>query len=216
LIRFSEIGSPILPTPMKPMVSISTPFFSLPRHAMSSDWSEKFTFTPNEPSISVHSRTSKLRSLLTTNGSADAMRRASSALRGAQDGQAIAGRRTGCGGERPGGEQHALLFQPDHVFEMLRQHCADLFGRRVAFGENHIELLSQHPLRELPDPVLSRRCHDAQPANPLPTGGPLADPGEAYAACGNGQRSRLRIGTGRAAANHRRFNAKVPRRGAGH
>ena len=49
-------------------------------HAMSSDWSEKFTFTPSEPSITVHSRTSKLRSLLTTNGSADAIVRASSAL----------------------------------------------------------------------------------------------------------------------------------------
>src|SRR4029079_17266613 len=108
---------------------------------MSSDWSEKFTFTPNEPSIKVHSRNSKLRSLLTTNGSADAMARASSALAarrmvrpspgrahagGAQEGQAVAGRGAGRGRERPGGEQDTVLFQADHVFEVLRQHRADL------------------------------------------------------------------------------------------
>ena len=62
---------------------------------MSSDWSEKFTFTPNEPSISVHSRTSKLRSLLTTNGSADAMVAGLVRACGAQDGQSVAGRRAG-------------------------------------------------------------------------------------------------------------------------
>ena len=62
---------------------------------MSSDWSEKFTFTPNEPSISVHSRTSKVRSLLTTNGSADAIGAGLVGAGGAQDGQPIAGRRAG-------------------------------------------------------------------------------------------------------------------------
>ena len=58
-----------MPTPTKPMVSIdvSSCVFS---YVTSTDWSEKFTFTPNEPSITVHSRTSKVRSPLTKNGSA--------------------------------------------------------------------------------------------------------------------------------------------------
>src|SRR5262249_10092399 len=49
-------------------------------YASSSDWSEKFTLMPSEPSITVHSRNSKLRNPLTTNGSASAISRAAWAL----------------------------------------------------------------------------------------------------------------------------------------
>src|SRR5207253_2713167 len=53
----------------------------------------------------------------------------------------------------------------------------------VAAPLDHIELLAQHPLRELPDPVFSRRCHDARPTTSTQPGGPMADLGKAYAAC---------------------------------
>src|SRR5262245_34105411 len=49
-------------------------------YASSSDWSEKFTLMPSEPSITVHSRSSKLRNPLTTKGSASAISRAAWAL----------------------------------------------------------------------------------------------------------------------------------------
>src|SRR5262249_14063556 len=55
-------------------------FARTPPQASSSDWSEKFTLIPSEPSITVHSRSSKLRSPCTTNGSASAILRAACAL----------------------------------------------------------------------------------------------------------------------------------------
>ena len=83
--------------------------------------------------------------------------------RRAQDGEPVACRRAGRHGQRTGREQRARLLQADHVFEMLRQDGADLLSGGGAFGEDHEELLSQHPLRELPDPLFCRRCHDARP-----------------------------------------------------
>jgi hypothetical protein len=59
-------------------------------------------------------------------------------------------------GERAGGEQHALLLQADHVFEVLWQQRCDLVRRRSALGEDHVELLAQHARGELPDTLLSR------------------------------------------------------------
>src|SRR5262249_13661138 len=56
------------------------PTYSAVSYASSSDWSEKFTLIPSEPSITVHSRSSKLRSPWTTKGSASAISRAASTL----------------------------------------------------------------------------------------------------------------------------------------
>src|SRR5262249_39542836 len=56
------------------------PTYSAASYASSSDWSEKFTLIPSEPSITVHSRSSKLRNPCTTKGSASAILRAACAL----------------------------------------------------------------------------------------------------------------------------------------
>src|SRR5262245_17265646 len=132
--------------------------------ASSSDWSEKFTLIPSEPSITVHSPSSKLRSPCTTKGSASAISRAASAL-AARTMVSPSPTHLAVGlGQRTGGKQHALLLQTDHVFEVARQMLGDRFGRRPTLGEDDVELFTKHGLGELADPLLRHRVLPFAPA----------------------------------------------------
>src|SRR5262249_32408859 len=92
---------------------------------------------PSEPSITVHSRSSKLRSPCTTKGSASAISRAAWAL-----------------AARTMVSPSPRILPSAHVFEVARQMLGDLFGRRATLGEDDVELFTKHCLGELADALL--------------------------------------------------------------
>jgi hypothetical protein len=118
---------------------------------------------PSEPSITVHSRSSKLRSPCTTKGSASANLTRRLSARCPHDGQPIAAHLAVGLGQRTGRKQHALLLQTDHVFEVAWQMLGDRFGRRPALGEDDVELFTKHGLGELADALLRHRVPPLRP-----------------------------------------------------
>src|SRR5262249_41406305 len=126
--------------------------------------SEKFTLIPSEPSITVHSPSSKLRSPCTTKGSASAISRAASALAARTMVSPSPRILPSASANGPEAKQHALLLQTDHVFEVARQMLGDRFGRRPTLGEDDVELFTKHGLGGLADPLLRHRVLPFAPA----------------------------------------------------
>src|SRR5262249_15256081 len=70
------------------------------------------------------------------------------------DGQAVAAHLAVGLRQWTGREQHALLLQADHVFEMARQMLSDLLGRCPTFRKDDVKLFTKHALGELADALL--------------------------------------------------------------
>src|SRR5580704_6334185 len=158
LMRFSEIGRPILPTPTKPMVSIVRFLKSLflchfdrligeidphaERAFHDGPFLELECAQPvDEERIALGERARFVGVL------------------GAQHGQALAGRRPFAVGKRPGREHQAALFQADHVFEMRREERLQFIRRHRRLRQHDIELLAQHFARQVGNTLFKK--HDS-------------------------------------------------------
>src|SRR5690242_8240409 len=122
-------------------------------YASSSDWSERLTLMPSEPSITVHSRSSKLRSPCTTKGSASAISRAACAL-GARTIVRPSPRIWPSAAASGPDANSTPFFSNPIMYSRCRGKLRDLFGSRAAFGQNDVELLAKHALGELADALL--------------------------------------------------------------
>src|SRR5580658_1924516 len=158
LMRFSEIGRPILPTPTKPMVSIVLSlcvFFlchfdrligEIDPHAHRALHDGPFlelegAQAVGEERIGLGERAGFV------------------CVFGAQHGQPVAGRRPCAVGQRAGGKHMAALFQADHVFEMRREERLQFVRRHRRLRQHDVKLLAQHFAHQLGNTLFKK--HDS-------------------------------------------------------
>src|SRR5579863_7653515 len=161
LIRFSEIGMPILPTPTKPMVSMDVPlnsystpmrYVTAPSLGLSCHLDRLIGEIDGEAERALHDRPFlQLKSAQPVFEERVALGQRAGfgeALR-PQHGEAMSARRPLAVGERPGGENKTALLEPDHVFQMRHQKRLELFRRHRRCRDQHIKLLAQHFAHQL-------------------------------------------------------------------
>src|ERR1700761_5352494 len=160
LIKFCEIGRPILPTPTKPMVSMNVPSILLVCFCRMVARPCRDCHSPRSchvdrpvREVNAHAQRSlhhrpflQLESAQPVDEERIAFgeRAGLGGALGAQDGQPLSARRSLAVGQRAGGEDKTAPLEPDHVFQMRQQERLQLVRRRNGLRQHHIELLAQH------------------------------------------------------------------------
>src|SRR5580658_6857127 len=158
LMRFSEIGRPILPTPTKPMVSIARSlcvFFlchfdrligEIDPHAQRAFHDGPFLELEGAQAVDKERIGLGQRARLVH-------------ILGTEHSEPRASRRTRAIGQRPGREHQAAFFQADHIFEMRREKRLQFIRRHHRLRQHDVKLLAQHFARQIGNTLCKK--HDS-------------------------------------------------------